>query len=316
MTSQLVAASEVKADHVSLLQVSAGKRKADPPQLNFGSDKCPCVGVANISGITETTAGPYPADLGALCMPWDAGRNADCVKEEPEDWCGDLWCYVDPCNCDIDVLPKVSAYLPDAEYQGKPVYYSYATCGSEDQWTSENNDESCVNQEDKDACEALDDCAWSEEEEKCGGKEAMGQCDEELDEEKWGKEGCRCIGLAGQGGLTKMLLSFDNETGIQAMKDYPAETAASCDAWDADRHPDCMGDDAPDWCAQKWCFVDPCSCDLPDTPPKDSFYLPDAKFQGKPIFYSYATCGAEDSYMDEEEQKGAAARQAEVCPES
>ena len=34
-------------------------------------------------------------------------------------------------------LPKPSAYLPDAKYQGKPVHFSYATCGGKDSFSTE-----------------------------------------------------------------------------------------------------------------------------------------------------------------------------------
>lgn len=298
-----------RAASSGVVRVSLDRATSEP---SFGNENCPCIGIDNLNGTTEVTAGTYPADLGARCEAWDADRHEDCKGDEPADWCADQWCYVDPCKCDIEVIPKTSAYLPDAEYQGHPVYYSYATCGSEDKWTSGNHEEACVNAENEDACKALDKCAWNADQQKCGGKEAMGACAEpgDLDETKWGKEECRCVGIVGQEGNTSMMISSDPET----YQEYPADTGSTCDSWDLENHPDCEGDDKPEWCEARWCYVDPCSCDLGEEfPPKGAFYLPDSTFQGKPLFYSYKTCGATDSFASQEVLDEALAKQQEVC---
>jgi len=316
----IVAAVSLSATSASLLRVNLNRTEnghilgypmgSEKPK--FGHEKCQCVGIDNIEGTTETTAGPYPADLGARCEAWDKDQHADCKSANPPKWCADAWCYVDPCKCDIEVMPKVSSYLPDAQYQGKSVYYSYASCGSTDQWTSENADKACVNQKDAASCKGLSRCAWSDEHKKCGGKELMGVCNKPIQDFKWGQPECRCIGIDGQGGTTKMKL------GEGKFKDYPADTGATCEAWDKTNHPDCAGPNAPEWCIHRWCFVDPCSCELDQgdgssSPPKSSYYLPEATFQGKPLFYSYNTCGGQDVYADEEKIKKAAQKQDEVC---
>ena len=56
------------------------------------------------------------------------------------------WCYVDPCECQLEVPPKTSSYLPKARGNGKPIYFSYAACGADDEYTA-GNEEACVNQE-------------------------------------------------------------------------------------------------------------------------------------------------------------------------
>jgi len=53
--------------------------------------------------------------------------------------------------------------------------------------------------------------------------------------------------------------------------------------------------DKPDFCSKKWCFVDPCSCDI-GRPPKVSAALFDASFAGKKVYYSYETCADMDVY--------------------
>lgn len=279
----------------------------------YGEKKCPCIGIDNIEGTTDTTLGVYPADLGAHCEAWEHDRIADCKVANPPSWCEDSWCYVDPCNCDLEVLPKTSSAQPDAKYQGKTLYYSYATCGSVDKWT-ESNDAAkgaCINQKDKATCNGNEKCLWSDSQKKCGGKELMGVCKKPIVDYEWGEVDCRCIGIDGQKGVTNVRISENPEKHM----DYPADVGATCDAWDNNRHPDCQGPNKADWCIMRWCFVDPCKCNLgTEAPPKQSSYLPEATAaQGRPLFYSYWTCGSEDVWTSEEKQAKALSKQAEVC---
>jgi len=113
---------------------------ASAPAKAFGDPKCPCVGFDNLDGKTLVTfengaVGSYPSDLGARCEAWDKGRHPECTAGGDDKFCGQKWCFVDSCNCELPVLPKLSGYLPDALYRGRPVFYSYMTCGSEDLFT-------------------------------------------------------------------------------------------------------------------------------------------------------------------------------------
>lgn len=119
-----------------------GKR-ARQERAHFGDTSCPCIGFDNIEGETTVVVADdvevsYPADLGARCEAWDNGVHPQCKEGQTpgfgNEWCGLKWCYVDSCNCGIPVLPKVTDYLADARYRGKPIFYSYATCGAEDKW--------------------------------------------------------------------------------------------------------------------------------------------------------------------------------------
>ena len=62
----------------------------------------------------------------------------------------------------------------------------------------------------------------------------------------------------------------------------------SCSAHDFQRPPLCDSTNAPSWCGQLWCWVDATNC---TESPQPSAYLEGA-------YYSYATCGASDSYLD------------------
>jgi len=254
---------DLKKEQKSLeLKLKPDQSSADD---QHGSEDCRCVGIDEIEGETVVALEKhgkvsFPADLGGRCEAWDAEVHPGCPGES---WCAQKWCYVDPCKCkNVAALPKPSAYLPDAKYQGKPVHFSYATCGATD--------------------------SYSAEEEKQTAKDLEATCAVEVDSSKWGAENCRCVGVGPQAGTTKVAIK-----GKQV--DFPADVGSTCNAWEADNHPDCDNEDPPAWCSQSWCYVDPCSCNL-ETPPKTSNYVPDANYQGKPVYYSYATCGGSDSW--------------------
>ena len=64
----------------------------------------------------------------------------------------------------------------------------------------------------------------------------------------------------------------------------------TCAAHDNGRQPYCAGGEqaAPGWCAAQWCYVDSFTCDT-GLPPFQSVYF----FN---LFYSYQTCGAENTF--------------------
>ena len=116
---------------------------------------------------------PYPADAGASCSAWDAKNHPDCKGKKAAAWCKKAWCYVDPCECQLEVPPKTSTYLPKGRGNGKPIYFSYAACGAEDEYTT-GNEEACVNQEVEGNCTKLEKCAWNGK--QCLGKELLQVC--------------------------------------------------------------------------------------------------------------------------------------------
>jgi len=247
----------------------------------YGSSSCPCVGIDNITGATtvvvnDSTRAMYPADTGAHCAAWDNGREPlSCMEGQVpgggHGWCAQPWCYVDPCNCDLDLRPKASSYLPDGTYQSKPIYYSYATCGGKDTWSAEQ----------KHKAQVADDSM-------CKDEVRVGKGGHRNQWHVGGKDECKCIGINGEEGSVEFVIS-------EAQVAVPADTGTKCGAWDLTTNPACRGNTSriPEWCTKRWCFVDPCSCPLA-TPPKTSSYLPHARLGGKSVYYSYDTCGAED----------------------
>jgi len=234
--------------------VALARHRFDRGQALFGDTQCPCIGFDNIDGETTVVLEngdeiAYPADLGARCEKWDDGVHPGCKEGETpglgNGWCGQAWCFVDSCNCNIPVMAKTAEYVPDARYRGRPIFFSYATCGGEDMWTKELP--------------------------------------------KVGTAGCRCIGFDNIPGTTEV--TIDGK-----VISYPAEIGGTCQAWDKDMHPLCTkGKDSPQWCKQRWCYIDPCSCSMEEVP-KVTMYLPEATFTGKSLYYSYETCSAKDTF--------------------
>eukprot|EP00933_Yihiella_yeosuensis_P007592 TRINITY_DN1126_c0_g1_i1.p1 TRINITY_DN1126_c0_g1~~TRINITY_DN1126_c0_g1_i1.p1 ORF type:complete len:385 (+),score=97.63 TRINITY_DN1126_c0_g1_i1:116-1270(+) len=265
--------------------------------MSFGNPKCPCVGVAGIEGYTKATVSSnlsvnFPADFGARCETWDNDFNPLYCKPgqkpgQDNGWCKEPWCYVDPCNCEIDEpasqQPEDGGYLPRASYQGKGMWYSYATCGGKDYW--------------------LEPARKKKHQEE---PERPAVCAVQKDEELWGASNCPCIGFAGQVGTTNVSIEPGKEMA------YPADTGSTCRLWDYKRHPDCKSKDPPKWCEQAWCYVDPCNC-RSAVPPKLSAYLPDASASEKPIYYSYATCGGVDKFAASNKKACVNLKSAKFC---
>jgi len=117
----------------------------------------------------------------------------------------------------------------------------------------------------------------------------------------FGSQNCPCIGFAGVDG-TAMVRVGEHYVA------YPGELGSRCAAWDDDQHPEsCREGQMPGkgkgWCKQPWCYVDPRNCDL-KVAPRLSEYVPTARYQNMPLFYSYATCGGEELQAKDAMQPG------------
>jgi len=268
-----------------------------------GKNSCRCIGIDNMKGYYATQVNfhhvQYPAETGASCNAWDKGGHPECKGKLPPQWCDQKWCYVDPCSCELDVLPKQSE--AGVKYQGNAAYWSYVTCGGTDFFSSEKKG-ACVNQKSQGECDQESKCAWDGK--QCGGKEVVETCKaaEKKDAAVHGEEDCRCVGLDGRD-VGKAFMHI-NEKDMVA---YSANVGSTCSAWESDVHPDCLKDgEKPAWCDAKWCFVDPCKCKTKVAPKAVADYNGAMRFQGKTSYWSYATCGSKDSWSTD--QKG------EYCP--
>lgn len=275
-------------------RVLAGGQEIATGPNKYGYSRCPCIGLDNIKGYTPVHIGDtwvnYPADMGAHCEAWDDGRHPTrCMNEtqnpgKGRSWCGQAWCYVDPCNCDIPVAPLTSSYVHGSTSEGHPVHYSFATCGSKDTWSKEHNPESCTFQDTDDKCAELEHCTWDGRE--CRNHHFESMCGVN------GKAGCQCIGLSGRSGEMEVLV------GVGATAKYPLDSGSHCAKWDLDRHPDCMSSsnyDIPNWCHEQWCFVDPNECNQHPRP-RPAEGVPLARYRGEQVYVSYDTCSSRPSW--------------------
>ena len=89
--------------------------------------------------------------------------------------------------------------------------------------------------------------------------------------------------------------------------EYPGDWGVGkCAAWDAGLQPYCADAagkpkaDAPPWCRDAWCWVDPSNCDLPIV--STSSYFPDSG-----LAFSYQTCGEKSTFTTWAEEEGVGA---------
>jgi hypothetical protein len=59
-------------------------------------------------------------------------------------------------------------------FQGKTAYWSYATCGSVNEWSTNMKSKYCVSQTTESGCTAMKKCTWTEG--KCLGKAFVEIC--------------------------------------------------------------------------------------------------------------------------------------------
>jgi len=279
----------------------------DVSQLQkYGNSKCPCIGIDNLKGDfpvpfeVYNAKVNYPVEVGSSCEAWEKNTAPDCQKADAPDWCKQKWCYVDPCNCDLEVLPKQTSM--GLTYQGSTAYWSYKTCGGVDLWSTGLKD-ACVNQKNEKDCSSLSKCAWDGK--QCGGKEVVQTCKaaKMLDETIHGQEDCRCIGIGGKNGISKMYINDTHEVG------YPADVGSRCLPWEGAVHPDCQkpyesyAPSNPAWCYAKWCWVDPCKCKTKAQPMAVMAANSALKFQGMVAHWSYEACGSVNSWAAANKEK-------------
>jgi len=115
------------------------------------------------------------------------------------------------------------------------------------------------------------------------GWEASGLCPGLPKVSHWGKRECPCVGMIGLEGVKTVAL------GNRSDFNYSASVGSICKPWDAFIHPECMGNDVPEWCHAEWCYVDSRECEV-----EGHFvpqYLDGARFHHHQLHVSYETCG-------------------------
>mmetsp|Transcript_19040 Transcript_19040/g.34429 ORF Transcript_19040/g.34429 Transcript_19040/m.34429 type:complete len:1022 (+) Transcript_19040:116-3181(+) len=126
----------------------------------YGRSTCRCVGIGNISGgivynVSNGTRKLYPASSGSMCHDWDDGRHPDCLDSNPlkPSWCSLKWCFVDPCDCADPGPVRRYPYTDDVTFRGMPLYYSFSTCGEDDE-------DICSKKPNASLCHKATGCSW------------------------------------------------------------------------------------------------------------------------------------------------------------
>lgn len=160
-----------------------GECEMKDPMQGSHDPPCECIGINGLYGATDVNVNDagepeklakYPMSVGSACWAWDWAHHPDCTGPSPPSWCSKKWCYVSPCGCKLESSPKRSHYFPDVVWQGRPLYYSYATCGEKDTWTAKEFTKACPNQKTEFACKEVPECGWTGKE--CLGKELVEEC--------------------------------------------------------------------------------------------------------------------------------------------
>ena len=220
-------------------------------------------------------------------------------------WCADSWCWVNADTCKTGVAE--STYFPDSG-----LFYSYFSCNAEqvdeEVDEAEEPEDEIEDNEGEDADEEDADEEDANEDANADGDEEQGEAedgeDDEQEESPEIEEDCSCLITHGDGielfwtdeGVHYIELTADGET-----YQYPPNHGLTqCQAWDADLEPYCADadgmplEDAPVWCANQYCYVNPETCTTPKVRP--SSYWPDSG-----LAYSYEACGDVDVFGDEGE---------------
>jgi len=126
----------------------------------------------------------------------------------------------------------------------------------------------------------------------------------------YGSKRCPCIGIDHLKGEVHM-------NGESTRISFPAEVGAHCHAWDdGKKELKCALGQTPGagekWCAEEWCFVDPCNCNI-STPPRLSKEAAGVRWQGRPLYYSYTTCASIDWWPTDPQDKDVEQKEFLVC---
>jgi hypothetical protein len=109
--------------------------------LETGDPDCPCLLTTraptpglNCTVVTTDPGQCYPLDYGSSCKAWDNNLEPYCgagLADAPHH-CHAQWCFVNETIC----RNSKNHTLKKSMFYSENIYYSYATCGAKDTWTS------------------------------------------------------------------------------------------------------------------------------------------------------------------------------------
>lgn len=264
------------------------------------SQTCDCVGVGDtvprvtcyedyaIDGLCmpamRKDAIMYPTDYGGHCGPHLEPAFSSCFDLEtntpldtPDEWCGDRWCYVDGCTCELaDIDGGPSSYFNNPDGQPPVVAYSYANCPDETDSTTPDFGHAPFN--------------------------ATVYCDQM----------CPCVEYPPDIPRVTCYEDYAPDNTCLVMKDldyalYPEDYGAACkkhaepgsaSCWDLATGEELADGVREGWCDQVWCYVDGCTCNLADVTGGPTSYSHTYTGNKPVISYSYTNCAPEEVMAD------------------
>lgn len=204
LSQEISADAEPSSDHIRAplelrtykpsqkLSSSSNDLGTTAAQASAGNSNCPCVSVdfpsnatdvsGNVlvefalpggTGTTQVTSA-YQRSVGSYCHAWDDGAHPQCQGTVKPVWCSQNWCYVDLCNCNLDVLPTHNQYVAGTSYDGRTSFYSYRTCGEVDSYSATENPLACPTQRSEYECSTQSQCVWTDL--GCAHSDIVSQC--------------------------------------------------------------------------------------------------------------------------------------------
>eukprot|EP00927_Polykrikos_kofoidii_P065819 TRINITY_DN61538_c0_g1_i1.p1 TRINITY_DN61538_c0_g1~~TRINITY_DN61538_c0_g1_i1.p1 ORF type:complete len:1688 (-),score=228.72 TRINITY_DN61538_c0_g1_i1:60-5123(-) len=264
-----------------------------------------------------------------------ACETRDQIPGKGVSWCGKPWCFVDPCACDLPMRPTLSTIVQDKACLGKACYVSYLTCGGTHSERIIDDKAHCANGKNAFACtNSMGKCIWTGSrcmaadlasmcgissvapndpiDDARGISETVGSEEKaivatvsrafrnDVENRSNGNSLCPCVSVD----FGSAMLA--NSSGVMATTPggsmiYPENVGSSCKAWDNGILPGKCENDTQTpgagkgMCNSSWCYVNPCTCKLPQIPERSPYVL-QATLNGFPAYRSFATCLDENSF--------------------
>lgn len=221
-------------------------------------------GQVQATGGRRRSGGKLGGTYGDSCGQQPETFHHDCVNStghplaNPASWCGQAWCWVDPCTCKLPDVAK-SAYFT------ANIYYSYSNCGGNDTYTTAPQTTA--------TCSVYDSTPVNSCQPRMANDYPLIACNDSF--AIMGQ--CRNASVSGT--YTNYPSSYGEGCGIHL---EPGASACSHANGTAKAWADQTG-----WCKQAWTYVNVCECSASDL--AKSSYFPG-------LYYSYSACGGTDSY--------------------
>ncbi|GMI18919.1 hypothetical protein TeGR_g1685 [Tetraparma gracilis] len=135
----------INVEEIMVAPATASSGSDDPTRMLEGEIPPPLACVGDAGSIIVDGPDCWPDNFGSdQCLNWNLSlddvkstvcfeEGCDPISPPPRD-CFEVWCYVDPLNCDIldeHHRPTGLRALPSTQYPDSGLFYSTTTCGND-----------------------------------------------------------------------------------------------------------------------------------------------------------------------------------------